>query len=451
MAVTVLKYISEAKTGKKSQHLSNSINYIMNPEKTEGGLWVGSNCGTTANEVYESMMITKREYNKEWGRQGYHYVISFPPGECDEETCFAIGKEFCETYFYDYDYVFAVHNDHDHMHCHIVSNSVARSDGYKYRYNNGDWEAQIQPIVDKLCVKHGLKALVYDKTAERKGTSYSEHEAEKKHFTWKQIIRADIDRAVYISNSMDEFFENMRKFGYTMHIGNSEKYGKYVSYKHSAMKEIDGKKSERARRDYKLGAGYTYSDIQKRVLLKDKQVVPAERIYITDKLHIYSETRKQSRFQVCAIMRFNHARQFHYYNMAPERYRAELYFNENVVEGFAVYDELADDYIRNEAGAYVIFDTAKEALEEARRLEGKVELTPSENEKAFDMSEVMSDKVQEAIDATFAMAFGYDYKEEWKDETGPEFDESIDSDDDYDTDETVDLEDNDDLDDDIKI
>lgn len=369
MAVTVLKHIGEAKTGKKSQHLSNAINYIMNPEKTEGGLWIGSNCGTTANEVYESMMITKREYNKEWGRQGYHYVISFPPGECDEETCFAIGKEFCETYFYDYDYVFAVHNDHDHMHCHIVSNSVARSDGYKYRYNNGDWEAQIQPIVDKLCVKHGLKVLVYDKTAERKGTSYSEHEAEKKHFTWKQIIKADIDRAVYISDSMDEFFENMRKFGYTMHIGNSEKYGKYVSYKHSAMKEIDGKKAERARRDYKLGAGYTYSDIQKRVLQKEKQVVPADRIYITDKLHIFSETRKQSRFQVCAIMRFNHARQFHYYNLALQD---QIRVRKDLTEIGKITDDinyLLDNDIKSLEDAKDRLDVIKDDIREIKKME----------------------------------------------------------------------------------
>lgn len=129
----------------------------------------------------------------------------------------------------------------------------------------------------------------------------------------------------------------------------------------------------------------------------------------------------------------------------PARYRAQLYHNDNTVVGFAVYDEIADDYIRNEVGTLMIFDTAKEALEEARRLEGKISLTPGEK------TDVVSDEVQEAIEATFARAFGYDYKAEWKDEKGPEFDESVDVDDNPDPDENIDISDDDEINDDIKI
>ena len=51
MATTILKNLKEAKNRKPSQHLYNAINYIMNPEKTENGLWVGSNCGITTHEI----------------------------------------------------------------------------------------------------------------------------------------------------------------------------------------------------------------------------------------------------------------------------------------------------------------------------------------------------------------------------------------------------------------
>ena len=98
MATTILKNLKEAKNRKPSQHLQNAISYIMNPEKTENGLWVGSNCGITAQEIYSSMMTTKNEFHKTWGRQGYHFVISFRPGEADERTCYNVGKEFCEKY-----------------------------------------------------------------------------------------------------------------------------------------------------------------------------------------------------------------------------------------------------------------------------------------------------------------------------------------------------------------
>ena len=121
MATTILKNLKEAKNRKPSAHLHNAINYIMNPEKTEKGLWISSNCGITSQEIYDAMMTTKNEFNKTWGRQGYHFVISFKPGEADEQTCFNVAKEFCEKYLgQGYEYVFAVHNDHAHMHAHIV-------------------------------------------------------------------------------------------------------------------------------------------------------------------------------------------------------------------------------------------------------------------------------------------------------------------------------------------
>ena len=64
MATTILKNLKEAKNRKPSQHLHNAINYIMNPEKTENGLWIGSNCGITSQEIYDAMMSTKNEFNK---------------------------------------------------------------------------------------------------------------------------------------------------------------------------------------------------------------------------------------------------------------------------------------------------------------------------------------------------------------------------------------------------
>ena len=124
----------------------------------------------------------------------------------------------------------------------------------------------------------------------------------------------------------------------------------------------------------------------------------------------------------------------------PNRYTAEVYGNvPDVSIGFAIYDSVNDDYVRNEAGAVILYDTARDALIEVRNLEGKTVSEPSENEKAF----MTEDEIQEGIDATFARAFGYDYKEEWKEEAGPEFDENEDIEDtvDDDFDDTVDLDD----------
>jgi len=58
----------------------------MNPKKTEDGKLIGGNAGMTPKEVYQTMMDTKSDWEKLDGRQGYHYVISFKPGEASEEN-----------------------------------------------------------------------------------------------------------------------------------------------------------------------------------------------------------------------------------------------------------------------------------------------------------------------------------------------------------------------------
>lgn len=240
------------------RHLNNSIRYIMNPKKTEEGKWIGGNAGLASDEVYQTMINTKIDWDKLEGRQGYHFVISFKPGEVKEETAYQVIKEFCKEYLGDYfDYVFSIHNDQHHMHGHIVFNSVNRMTGYKYRYVNGDWEKKIQPITDRICERYGLPPLEFDQE-NRKGKSYAQWEAEKKGKpNWKKIILADIDYIISISTNEAEFLQNMEKIGYYIRKGNSQKHGIYFAFRAAEQK--------RAWRSYKLGKGYSYADILTRI------------------------------------------------------------------------------------------------------------------------------------------------------------------------------------------
>lgn len=249
--------IKQGKMG-GGRHLNNSIRYIMNPKKTEEGKWIGGNAGLTSDEVYQTMINTKIDWDKLEGRQGYHFVISFKPGEVKEETAYQVIKEFCEEYLGDYfDYVFSIHNDQHHMHGHIVFNSVNRMTGYKYRYVNGDWEKKIQPITDRICERHGLPPLEFDQE-NRKGKSYAQWEAEKKGKpNWKKMIQADIDYIISISNNEAEFLQNMEKIGYHVRKGNSQKHGTYFAFRATEQK--------RAWRSYKLGEGYSYAGILTRI------------------------------------------------------------------------------------------------------------------------------------------------------------------------------------------
>lgn len=247
MAVTVLKHCKESPNW-KPQHLSNAIKYILDVRngeaKTDFGKWVGGNSGTDYATIFQTFIDTKKNLNKESGRQGYHFMISFPPGEVDAQTCYNVIEEFCQEYLGDaYDYVFAVHTDQEHMHGHIVFNSVSRGTGYKYRYEKGDWQKSIQPITDKICEKYGIAPLTFEK--EKKGETYSKWMEQKGKLNWGQIIRADIDYAVCKSNTMDDFYSMLRQMNYKISY-NPRSYSKrtrapYVTYIYTDEKGVEHK------------------------------------------------------------------------------------------------------------------------------------------------------------------------------------------------------------------
>ncbi len=246
-------------------HLKNAIDYVMDikngEEKTEGGLYIGGNAGYTNDDILKTFLTTKEEYGKLHGRQGYHFVLSFSPGECDPATAYEVAKEFCEAYLGEnYDYMFAVHTDQKHMHAHIIFNSVARTTGLKYHYKEGDWERYIQPVTDQICMDHGLSKLKFKE--ERVGMSYAAWAHEQKgKLNWSHIIQADIDYAVSRSGSFDEFLENMKQMHYDLRIGRSKK--RDANYMTFIFKDEDG--TVHRRRSYSLAAGYDLKDIVDRI------------------------------------------------------------------------------------------------------------------------------------------------------------------------------------------
>ena len=52
MAITKIFKIGGPDIADGARHLARAIKYIMNPAKTADGIWVGGNCGNTAEECY---------------------------------------------------------------------------------------------------------------------------------------------------------------------------------------------------------------------------------------------------------------------------------------------------------------------------------------------------------------------------------------------------------------
>lgn len=263
MGITKLMHMKESPKC-AYEHLHNGIKYILNEEKTCNGIWVGGNAGGQPQEILENFLETKKKFGKMDGRQGYHFVISFKPGEVDEQKAYDIVKDFCENYLGDhYDYVFAIHNDKAHMHGHIIFNSVSREDGYKYHYENGDWKKYIQPVTDRVCKKHGVSPLEFDEQ-QPVGESYISYFSKQNgRLNYGNIIRADIDFAIQNAKNMDDFFDRIQMLGYGVRIGHSSIYGDYFSLKMPGL-NADGKEHA-ARKNHRLGKGYSWDEIQQRI------------------------------------------------------------------------------------------------------------------------------------------------------------------------------------------
>lgn len=256
MAISKILHMKQAKSGFMAKHLANGLKYIMDPEKTENGRYIcGNNC--LPDNALQQMLDTKKHFGKLDKRQGYHLIISFNEGEVSEDTAFEVVGQFVKEYLGpDFEAVYVVHNDTEHIHGHIIFNSVRCTTGYKYDYKNGEWDRNIQPLVNRLCQAHGLSTLDMDEIQEKRnrrraGIKDKTEKEERKLSDRDLRIKGDVDAAVEDAESYEEFLEILYHMGYETH-------GK----KHLAVREIG---AERSRRLDQLGEDYTEEMLRCRI------------------------------------------------------------------------------------------------------------------------------------------------------------------------------------------
>lgn len=281
MAISKLRRLKESKTSNPSQHLKNLIKYIFNPDKTEDGFWIGGNAGITESMCYENMIDLKQLYGKSTNgnrncTQGYHYVLSFPPGETDESTVFEITEKFCRELLGDeYQYCFTLHNDQPHLHTHIVFNSVA-FDGHMYHSPKNDWRERVQPILNTFCVDYGLSYIDTELEKEeevelKRGVQYEKWNSEKKQISKIDILRMDLDKAIMEASDIAEFQNILRRNGYDIKQGYSRRDSKnYFTFINKNLTDDKGNPYRRRSNNRMLVDDYSYERILYRIGHKDK-------------------------------------------------------------------------------------------------------------------------------------------------------------------------------------
>ena len=165
--------------------LKAAIDYICNPDKTDGKLLVSS-FGCAAETADIEFEWTRRHSIDKGTHLGRHLIQAFEPGEVMPEEAHRIGMELArEVLGGKYEFVLTTHIDKDHVHNHLIFNAVSFTDHKHYHSNKRSYH-EIRRASDRLCKEHGLSVIVPGRD---KGKSYIEHQAAQNGTSYKAKLK----------------------------------------------------------------------------------------------------------------------------------------------------------------------------------------------------------------------------------------------------------------------
>lgn len=240
MAVTKIKPVKST--------LSKALDYIENPDKTDGKMLISSfGCSYETADI--EFGYTLSQALDKGNNLAFHLIQSFAPGEVDYEKAHEIGKQLADAVTKgQHEYVVTTHIDKGHIHNHIIFCAVNFVDHHKYNSNKRSYYG-IRNMSDKLCRENGLSVVVPGKGS--KGKSYAEYQAEKTGTSWKGKLKIAVDALIPQVSSFEELLQRLQAAGYEI------KPGKYVSCRAPGQ--------ERFTRCKTLGEDYTEERITQRI------------------------------------------------------------------------------------------------------------------------------------------------------------------------------------------
>lgn len=290
---------------KVEKRLDHVIEYVMNPEKTikddcnafyqelhnseeyesigfntEESCYISAlNCST--HRAYKDMMLTKEQYGKTGGILGFHAFQSFKEGEVTADKAHLIGLKLAEEMWGDrFEVIVTTHVNTNHIHNHFVINSVSFKDGKKY-YDNRENLAKLRHLSDSLCQEYGLSVLE-EKPCKKSKINYANYyQGYVQKTNYHTMAKEDIDRAISMAYSYQDFLNIMSKMGYEV----TNRYGKLSIRRNNYKKNI---RIERA-----FGNDYSISEIENRIETTSVPRVPFIEAYNpNEQKELYKKYRK---------------------------------------------------------------------------------------------------------------------------------------------------------------
>lgn len=209
-----------------------AIDYITNPQKTDGQLLVSSyNCEWQASASEMEMTRDfareiKGDYRKTGGADNldYHLIQSFSPEDkVTPEQAHEVGKQLADELLDGkHEYVIATHIDKGHIHNHIIFNSVSFYDLKKFRSQPYRTANKIKEISNRICAENDL-SVSPRKTALK--DSYTAYRERRKNTSYRAEIRKRLNMILEESLTMVEVKEKAADLG--IEIDNTKKHITY--------------------------------------------------------------------------------------------------------------------------------------------------------------------------------------------------------------------------------
>ncbi len=195
--------------------LHQALDYVEADFKTEEQLYVSAiNCGVST--AFEEMKITKEQWSKKDGIQGFHCFQSFYGREVDASTAHEIGIKLAnEIWGERFEVIVSTHLNTENIHNHFVINSVSFKDGKKYQ-DKRETYALLRHTNDVICEEYGLSVLK-EKVCRKSGIDYSAYlQKNVQHNNYYSDTKADIDMAIKQANTYKDFENILRAMKYQL-------------------------------------------------------------------------------------------------------------------------------------------------------------------------------------------------------------------------------------------
>ena len=199
MATTRLMPLHTGKGRTVGTAISDIIDYVQNPQKTDNGRLITSyQCDSRIADA--EFLFNKRQYIAATGRVrgeddviAYHLRQSFVPGEITPEEANRLGCELARRFTKGkHAFIVCTHIDKKHIHNHIIFDATALDYQRKFRNFWGSTRA-VRRLNDTICIENGYSIVENPKPH---GKSYNKWLGDRAKQSQRETLRVMIDQAL---------------------------------------------------------------------------------------------------------------------------------------------------------------------------------------------------------------------------------------------------------------